>query len=72
LTIVVVDDKGRIYLPSDIRRKLGLHKGTKLRVTIENGRIVLAVEDRGVKLVRKGGTWGSEAFPDAGEALAST
>ena len=42
LSIVVVDGKGRIAIPRDIRRKMRLRKGDKLLVVeLEDGIVVL-------------------------------
>ena len=42
LSIVVVDGKGRIVIPGDIRRKMRLRKGDKLLVVeLGNGIVVL-------------------------------
>ena len=38
---VKVDAKKRIILPEDIRRKSGIKTGSKLRVTIKDGSVVL-------------------------------
>jgi len=42
-TIVRLDSKGRVTLPLEARRKLGLREGTQLRVLIdeEKGRIII-------------------------------
>jgi len=58
-----------VYISSEIRRALGIRKGTKLRIHVEGDRIVLTVEKNVVKLVGRGSEWGSEAFLDAGKAL---
>ena len=69
--IVVVDDKGRIYFPSEVRRRLGLRKGSRLRASIEDNKLILTAEEKGVKIVKRGRPWGGEAFPCAGEVLVS-
>ncbi len=71
VTVVVVDEKGRIYIPSEIRRALGIRKGTRLRIHVEDDKIVLTIEKDMVKFVERRSEWGKEAFLDAGEALAS-
>jgi len=38
---VVVEKRGRITIPSSIRRALGIKEGTELEVSLEGGRIVL-------------------------------
>jgi AbrB family looped-hinge helix DNA binding protein len=35
--VVTVDDRGRILLPADVRRKLGLRKGSKLILWVAEG-----------------------------------
>ncbi len=38
---VRVDEKGRVLIPKDIRRALGVSEGSTLKLRVENGRIVL-------------------------------
>ncbi|HID41424.1 MAG TPA: AbrB/MazE/SpoVT family DNA-binding domain-containing protein [Pyrodictium sp.] len=38
---VVLDKKGRITIPSEIRSRLGLKPGSRLEVTLEGDRIVI-------------------------------
>jgi len=40
--VVIVDDRGRVTLPAWLRKRLGLRPGSRLEVSLENGRIVLA------------------------------
>ncbi|ALL00897.1 hypothetical protein Pyrde_0847 [Pyrodictium delaneyi] len=42
-TIVRLDSKGRVTLPLEVRRKLGLREGSQLRVLVdeEKGRIII-------------------------------
>jgi AbrB family looped-hinge helix DNA binding protein len=35
--VVTIDDRGRILLPADVRRKLGLRKGSKLILRVAEG-----------------------------------
>uniref|UniRef100_A0A7J3X8N6 AbrB/MazE/SpoVT family DNA-binding domain-containing protein n=1 Tax=Thermofilum pendens TaxID=2269 RepID=A0A7J3X8N6_THEPE len=38
--VVTVDDRGRVLLPVDVRRRLGLRKGSKLILrVVEGGRL---------------------------------
>ncbi|MEX2706360.1 MAG: AbrB/MazE/SpoVT family DNA-binding domain-containing protein [Candidatus Freyrarchaeum guaymaensis] len=37
----VVDDKGRIAIPKRLREDLGLRKGTRVRLSLEEGKIVI-------------------------------
>jgi len=39
--VVTVDDKGRVLIPAEVRRRMNLRAGTRLRVSIEKGGIVL-------------------------------
>ena len=66
--VAIIDEKGRIVIPSEERRKLGLRPGDKLTVSIENGAVVLRpIIPRPVK-VKANKEWGDEAFLKAGEA----
>jgi len=71
LDTIIVDGKGRVCIPSSIRRKLGIGKGSKLKVSVEDNKIVLIPEKNNVKFLIRSKPWGKEAFPDAGEALVS-
>ncbi|USZ67028.1 AbrB/MazE/SpoVT family DNA-binding domain-containing protein [Halorussus salilacus] len=44
--MVVVDSKGRIVLPQDVRERLGLDAGTAVDVREEDGRAVVEPEER--------------------------
>jgi len=37
----VVDKKGRIVIPRNLREELGLHRGAKVRLTLEEKRILI-------------------------------
>lgn len=68
MKVVTIDERGRVTLPSESRRVLGLKPGDKLVVSVEKGAIVLRPpmpEPITVKARRK---WGEEAFLEAGEA----
>ena len=68
MKVVTVDERGRITLPSEERRALGLEPGDKLEVSVERGAIVLRpLMPKPVK-VRANKEWGREAFLKAGEA----
>jgi len=41
LPTVVVDSKGRVQLPAELRRRLGIRPGTELELRVEEDRIVL-------------------------------
>ncbi|PUA34298.1 MAG: AbrB family transcriptional regulator [Candidatus Terraquivivens tikiterensis] len=38
---VIVEKRGRIVIPAEIRKALGIREGSELIVEIENGRMVL-------------------------------
>lgn len=39
--MVTVTSKGQLVIPSKLRKKLGIHKGTKVAVTAEGTRLIL-------------------------------
>ncbi len=41
MPVVTLSSKGQIVLPHEIRQALGLQKGDRLRVTLEDDRLVL-------------------------------
>jgi len=41
VSVTRVDGKGRVVISKSIRERLGLRKGSKLRVKVEGGRIIL-------------------------------
>ena len=41
---LTIDSEGRIALPSDVRRRLSLRAGSKLRLSVESGRVLLTPE----------------------------
>ncbi len=43
--IVEIDEKGRILIPKEIRKRLNIKKGTKLRVYVDGDKIVLFKEE---------------------------
>ncbi len=65
---VVLDNRGRILIPSEVRKLLGITSGSRLVVKVEAGRIILEKLPPRTKKVRAGRKWGQEAFLDAGEA----
>ena len=68
MKVVTIDKRGRITLPSEERRILGLEPGDKLEVSVEGGVIVLRpLIPKPVK-VRANREWRREAFLEAGEA----
>jgi AbrB family looped-hinge helix DNA binding protein len=64
-----VDDRGRLLLPVDERKRLGLKPGTELEIAEQGGMLVLKpVIPRPLKVRSRKGKWGRDSFLDAGEA----
>jgi AbrB family looped-hinge helix DNA binding protein len=38
---ITMSSKGQFVIPAEIREKLGLEKGTRARLTLEEGRLIL-------------------------------
>lgn len=69
-TTVIMDDRGRITLPRQIRNRLQLSEGDDFDIDLEDGEIHLRPTRPPFEPITSGKTeWGSEAFMDAGEAL---
>jgi antitoxin PrlF len=64
-----VAERGQITLPKAVRDALGLTKGTKLKVAIEDGRIVLRkdVNDEAMRALRGRAPNDPYLAPDADE-----
>jgi len=41
-----VEDKGRVVIPADVRRRLGIKPGTKLEVDVKDGGIMMKPQRR--------------------------
>lgn len=39
--MVTVTSKGQLVIPSKLRKKLGIHKGTRIAVTLERNHLIL-------------------------------
>jgi len=37
-----VDDKGRVIIPEDLRKKLGITKGSKVKVSLKEDNVLIA------------------------------
>jgi len=37
----IVDDKGRIIIPEDVRKRLGIRKGSKVKVSLKGDKVVI-------------------------------
>ncbi len=65
----IVDEKGRILIPVEDRRKVGLKPGVELEIRRDkNGLLLTPLLTRPVRVKAGRAKWGREAFPDAGEA----
>ena len=65
----IVDEKGRVLIPLEDRRKVGLKPGVELEIRRDkNGLLLTPLLPRPVRVRSGRAKWGHEAFPDAGEA----
>jgi AbrB family looped-hinge helix DNA binding protein len=60
----VVSSKGQVVIPSVLRRKYEIRKGTKMEVTDQGGRIVLEPVNRGTIRRLRGILKGTRALED--------
>jgi AbrB family looped-hinge helix DNA binding protein len=65
-----VAERGQITLPKAVRDALGLTKGTKLKIEIENGRIVMR-KDVDDAISRLRGRFKLDGFANTDEAMRS-
>ncbi len=49
----IVDEKGRIILPEDVRKKLGMRKGSKVKVSLKGDKVVIASTINGKQFIDK-------------------
>jgi AbrB family looped-hinge helix DNA binding protein len=64
-----LDERGRILIPLNERRKLGLKKGTEIELVRAEGVLILKpLIPKSIQVDARNRKWGSEAFLDAGEA----
>jgi len=67
-----MDDKGRILIPSEERKKLGLEAGTEFELIEKQGVLLLKpIISKPIKAQSKKEKWGNKAFLDAEEATFS-
>lgn len=52
MTLVNVDKNGRVLVPAEVRRRMGLSPGTELLLTIEDGRLLLDPREAAWQRVR--------------------
>jgi len=64
---VTLDDGGRVLTPAEIRRRLRLRPGQKMRISVSGAVITLTPVIPSPRRVRANRRWGPEAFLDAGE-----
>ena len=60
---VTIDKAGRLVIPIQLRRQLGVTAGAKLEATAEGGRLVIEPTEHAVTLVEEEGLLVA-AFPD--------
>ena len=46
MSVTTVEDKGRVVIPADVRRRLGIKAGTKLEVDVKDGGIMMKPQRR--------------------------
>lgn len=46
MTIITIDESGRIEIPADVREQLGLHPLETLQLEVNEGRIILQPADQ--------------------------
>lgn len=64
-----IDERGRILIPSKERKRLGLRPGANLELVEEKGVLLLKpIVSTPIRVKSGKEKWGSEAFPDSGEA----
>jgi len=64
-----IDERGRILIPSEERKKLGLKSGAEFELIEERGILLLKpLIPAPIKVRSEKKEWGKEAFLDAGEA----
>jgi len=68
MKVVSIDERGRVTLPSESRKVLGLKPGDKLEVSVEGGAIVLRPLIPEPVKIKANRRWSREAFLKAGEA----
>jgi len=51
---VVVDKFGRILIPKQLRRQLGVEAGSRIDLNVKNGQLTGSVGEAEIKLVRRG------------------
>ena len=66
--VVKIDSKGRVLIPHELREQLRLKTGSKLKVRVSKGCIMLEPVIPKITKVRANREWGDETFLDAGEA----
>lgn len=66
---IELDDRGRVTIPQEIRKRLRIEPGDSLEITIEDGDVRLRTVREGIAFARRDNEWGEEAFLDAGEAM---
>ena len=53
MSTIIVDGKGRIIIPEDIRKKLGIRKGSELKVSFKENKAVIACTVDGRQFIER-------------------
>ncbi|ARS89765.1 AbrB/MazE/SpoVT family DNA-binding domain-containing protein [Natrarchaeobaculum aegyptiacum] len=65
--MVTVDSKGRIVLPQEVRKRLGIEPGTEVEVHEEDGKAVVEPEDDPERILERMERLVEETAPGRGE-----
>lgn len=65
--MVTVDSKGRIVLPQEVRKRLGIEPGTEVEVHEEDGKAVVEPEDDPERILERMERLVEETTPERGE-----
>jgi len=68
--MVKVDSKGRIVLPQELRKRLGITPGTEVEIREEDGKAVVDPEDDPSRILDRMDRLVAETVPDEGETAA--
>ena len=64
--MLTIDRAGRMVIPQEIRRRLGLHFGSKLELNLSGNAIILQPVDEKPTLTMEGGLYIHEGIPEYG------